>query len=88
MTISYNYNNPTIAIFMPSISIRQELPLRRQVAEDELHSNELAQLLLAQHRSKAERTDVLGMDGWGNFWWTWECIVCANKLYYYNYIYI
>ena len=48
---------------MPSISIRQELPLRRQV----LHSNELAQLLLAQHRSKAERTDVLGMDGWGNF---------------------
>jgi len=30
----------------------QEAPLRRYVADEALHSNELAQLLLSQHRSK------------------------------------
>lgn len=41
--------------FASKAASQQELPLRRQVAEDELHSNELAQLLLAQHRSKVEK---------------------------------
>ena len=36
---------------LPSLA-RQEAPLRRHVADEALHSNELAQLLLSQHRSK------------------------------------
>lgn len=36
---------------IPSLA-HQEAPLRRHVADEALHSNELAQLLLSQHRSK------------------------------------
>ena len=41
--------------FASKAALPQEAPLRRHVADEALHSNELAQLLLSQHRSKVEK---------------------------------
>ena len=80
----FNYNH-TITIVPLIISFstpsftgkeskeRQELPLRRQVAEEALHSNELAQLLLAQHRSKA-------LHRWTTCWERMARATCGKKL--------
>lgn len=59
--------------FASKAASQQELPLRRQVAEDELHSNELAQLLLAQHRSKVEKNCSIRGNTTRRLWTTSSC---------------